>query len=406
MQTMQPSIMLGSYVWAQDRLPSDEFVLRLDDLRTAMDERGWRAVLVYGDAREHAALAYLSNFIPRMRWGMALLPRKGDARLLCAMGTRDLPAMRTMTWIADVQSGWGPEWEKAFDPWLDGLTSDEFLRREMVELGSIGFDFMAPALHGALRRSLGDRFRLQRADGFCAIPARSKRPRELTMIRASCKVLDAAVKAVAASWRHSREPETAVLDGERVARSLAAQDVRTLVSLDGGATLVPYQGRFDKTAGPLIGYIAVKVMGYWADMFVTIDDRPAGAAAAGCAEAALDALVANIRPGARTGEIYAKAVEALRPFELHPILGAGMGHGIGLSLHEEPEFRAAGNVALVEDGVYTLRVGTTAAKTGEAESGQAESGQVEAANVLMSAIVRNTANGAEVLARSPSIAAA
>ena len=59
-----------------------------------MDQNGWKAVLVYGDVREHAALAFFSNFIPRVRWAMALLPRSGDARLVCAMSTRDLPAMR------------------------------------------------------------------------------------------------------------------------------------------------------------------------------------------------------------------------------------------------------------------------------------------------------------------------
>jgi Xaa-Pro aminopeptidase len=380
MQTMQPSIMLGSYVWAQDRLPHDEFVLRLDDLRAAMDRHGWQAVLVYGDAREHAALAHVSNFIPRMRWGMALLPRTGDARLLCSMSTRDLPAMRTMTWIADVHSGW--EFEKAFDPWFERLRDER-----TVELGTIGFDIMAPALHQSVRRSLGDRFRLQRADDFLAIPARRKRPRELTMIRASCKVLEAAAKTFADSWRGCREPETAALDAERVARSRAAQDVRTLVSLDGGRTLVPFQGGFAKCAGPLVGYIAVKVAGYWADMFMTINDH-AATPASRHAEAALDALVASVRPGAQSGAIYAHAIDALRPFELHPVLGASVGHGIGLSLHEGPEFRAAGDTALVEDGVYTLQVGMA-----DAESG----------NVLMSAIVHNTARGAEVLARSSSL---
>src|SRR5271170_5908500 len=176
MQTMHPSIMLGSYVWAQDRLPYDEFTLRLDDLRAAMARDGWQAVLAYGDAREHAALAYLSNFIPRMRWGMALLPRTGEPRLLCSMSTRDLPAMRTMTWIADVHSGW--EWDKAFDPWIERLKGDT-----TVPLGTIGFDIMAPVLLQAVRRSLGERFTLQRADDVLD-GARRKRPRELTMLRA------------------------------------------------------------------------------------------------------------------------------------------------------------------------------------------------------------------------------
>ena len=383
MQTVQPCVTIGSYIWAQDRLPYDEFTLRLDALRAAMERNDWPAVLVYGDVREHSALAFLSSFIPRVRWGMALLPRAGDARLLCAMSTRDLPAMRTLTWIADVRSGMGPEWEKAFDPWFERFTGNQ-----AQKLGTIGFDIMAPVLYAAVRRSLGERFSSQRADDIVAIPSCRKRPRELTMIRASCKLVEAAANTFAESWRGSHEPETAALDAERIARSLAAQDVRTLVSLDGGRTLVPFQGRFEKCEGPLVGYLAVKVLGYWADMFVTVDDGSL-AAAAQHAEAALDAIVANMRPGARTDALYAKAVGALAPYKLHPVLGSSIGHGIGLSLHEGPEFQALADATLEVDGVYTVQVGVADAKAG---------------NALLSAIVRVAAKGAEVLVRSPSIA--
>jgi Xaa-Pro aminopeptidase len=376
MQTVQPCVTIGSYIWAQDRLPYDEFTLRLDALRAAMERNGWPAVLVYGDVREHAALAFLTSFIPRVRWGMALLPRTGDARLLCAMSTRDLPAMRTLTWIADVRSGMGPEWEKAFDPWVESIKGDQ-----AQNLGTIGFDIMAPVLQASVRRSLGERFALQRADDVVAIPERRKRPRELTMIRASCKLLEAAAKTFADSWRGNHAPETAALDAERVARSLAAQDVRTLVSLDGGRTLVPFQGRFEKFAGPLVGYLAVKVLGYWADMFVTVDDGSV-ADAARHAEAALDAVIATMRPGARTDALHAKAAGALAPYTLHPVLGGSIGHGIGLSLHEGAEFQASSEAVLVEDGVYSLQVGAADAKVG---------------NVLMSAIVRVAAKGTEVL---------
>jgi Xaa-Pro aminopeptidase len=379
MQTVQPCVTIGSYIWAQDRLPNDEFMLRLDELRAAMDRNGWPAVLVYGDVREHAALAFLSSFVPRVRWGLALLPRSGDARLLCAMSTRDLPAMRTLTWIADVRSGMGPEWEKAFDPWFDGLNGDQ-----AQKLGTLGFDIMAPVLHAAVRRSLGDRFALQRADDIVAIPARRKRPRELTMMRASCKLVEAAAKTFAESWRGNHEPETAALDAERAARSLAAQDVRTLVSLDGGRTLVPFQGRFDKCEGPLVGYLAVKVVGYWADMFVTVDDGSITTAARQTA-AALDAIIADMRPGMRIDALHAKALDALAPYKLHPVLGGSIGHGIGLSLHEGPEFQASTDATLVEEGVYTLQVGAADAKAG---------------NALMSAIVRVAAKRTEVLVRS------
>jgi Xaa-Pro aminopeptidase len=380
MHTMQPCLTIGSYTWAQDRLPYDEFTLRLETLHAAMDRNGWPAVLVYGDVREHAALAYLSNFIPRVRWGMALLPRSGDARLLCAMSTRDLPAMRTLTWIADVRSGMGPEWEKSFDPWFELLKTEG-----AAELGTLGFDIMAPVLHQSVQRSLGGRFVLRRCDDDVAMPPQRKRPRELTMMRASCKLLQSAVQVFTDSWRNSGAPETAALDAERLARSLGAQDVRTLVSLDGGRSLVPYQGLFEKKSGPLVGYIAIKVTGYWADMFVTVDENPAPARRQ--AEAALDALIATTRPGARAGDLYARAIDTLAPLPPHPALSASVGHGIGLSLNEQPELVAGAEAELVRDGVYTLQVGVTDAKAG---------------NVLLSAMVRNAPEAAEVLARSPS----
>jgi Xaa-Pro aminopeptidase len=384
MLTMQPSVTIGSYTWAQDRLPYDEFTLRLDALRSGMDRNGWPAVLVYGDVREHAALAYLSNFIPRVRWGMALLPRTGDPRLLCAMSTRDLPAMRTLTWIADVRSGMGPEWEKAFDPWFERFTGSNAL-----QLGTIGFDIMAPVLHEAVRKSLGTRFLLQRADDIVAVPPPRKRPRELTMMREACRLVEVAAKAFVDGWHACGEPETAALDAERTARSLAAQDVRTLISLDRGRTLVSFRGSFEKNSGPLVGYLAVKAMGYWADLFVSVDKGRTHASRH--AEAALDALIAAALPGARAGDLYAKATAALAPLRLHPVLSGSVGHGIGLSLNEQPEFRADADPVLTEDGVYTLQVGTAGS---------------EADNVLLSAIVRSAPKGAEILARSPPIAVA
>ena len=88
-----------------------------------MDANGWKAVLIYGDANEHSALAYFTNFVPRLRWGMALIPREGEPRLLASMSSRDVPAMKLMTFIPDVLSGWN--WDTAFDPWLAKLTGDD-----------------------------------------------------------------------------------------------------------------------------------------------------------------------------------------------------------------------------------------------------------------------------------------
>jgi len=119
-------------------------------------------------------------------------------------------------------------------------------------------------------------------------------------------------------------------------------------------------------------------------VFVTLDRRMTPAMQRSAA--ALDALVAAVRPGVTGGQLHAAATAALAPLKLHPVLAGSVGHGIGLSLNEQPEFAAGAESALVEDGVYTLQVGVA---------------DGEAGNALLSAIVRCPGTGAEVLTRSP-----
>jgi len=375
MRTMHPSIMIGSYGWEQDRVPRDEFQIRLDALHALMDRQGLAAVLVYGDAREHAALAWFANFIPRMRWAMALFPRKGEPRLLTSMSPRDVPAMRQMTWIPDVMSGWN--WESAFDPWLAKLGGED-----PAGIGSIGFDLMRPPLMQSLQKSLGNRFRLQAVDGE-VLALRSTRPRELSLIREACKVVEAGAVTMRNAWRGGLGNEAAALEGERVARAMAAQDVRTLVSFDRGRTLSPFRGSFDARAEPFLGYIAVKHMGYWAELFVSEADqagKPAGAAKAG-----LSALLQAFETGASAGVLHRRAIDALGPSPLHPVLGGSVGRRMGVSPAEGGELGAGSMHTLVHGHVYGLHVGTA----------DEQSGAIASAMIMLSAA------GYDVLVRSP-----
>jgi hypothetical protein len=173
MLTTHPSIMLGSYLWDEDRLPRDEFDIRLAPLRDAMASNGWVAVLVYGDAREHQALAYFTNFIPRMRWALALMPAQGEPLLLASMSSRDMPAMRTLTWVADVKSGW--EWK-----WFE-----EFCARPpaLGTLATISFDLMTPLLFGQVENTIAGRFTLVEADEIAAAARSVHRPRVVGVVR-------------------------------------------------------------------------------------------------------------------------------------------------------------------------------------------------------------------------------
>jgi Xaa-Pro aminopeptidase len=376
MRTVQPSTMIGAYGWDQDRVPRDEFQIRLGALNAIMDHKGCSAMLVYGDAREHSDLAYFTNFIPRHRWALALLPRRGEARLLVSMSSRDMPAQRLMTWIPEVMSAW--TWESVFDPWLAGLGSDA-----AADIGTVRFDLMRPPLMAALEKSLGNRFRLIAADS--EVRARPTRPRELSLMRDACTVVRAGAAAFMQAWREGAGVETAALAGERSARALAAQDVRTLASFDGGRTLAPFRGAFEpkSESTPLLGYIAVKHRGYWAETFVGAAGRPSDMQER--AQAGLAAALRSAAPGVRAADLHAQATRPLGGHPLHPVLGGSIGRRIGFSSNEGSDLRCDARHILNAGDVYALHVGTSDAQAG----------------AVASAMVAITPTGCEPLVESP-----
>src|SRR5262249_890204 len=188
-------------------------------------------------------------------------------------------------------------------------------------------------------------------------------------------------------WRLGKGIERAALAAERTAGMMAAQDVRRLVSFDGGRTLAPFRGAFEPQADRqtgTAGYIAVKHGGYWADLFVTGARR--ASEIEGRVQAALRMLLELAKPGANAAELYAKATTALAPYSLHPVLSGSVGHRIGLSLNEGGEIRSDSRHTLKPGEVYSLAVGGY---------------DPQAGGVLTSAMVAITPAGSELLHVSP-----
>jgi hypothetical protein len=128
-----------------------------------------------------------------------------------------------------------------------------------------------------------------------------------------------------------------------------------LTSLDGGRTFSPFRGSLEKTAKPLAAYVAVKHMGYWADTFVSAGNGITGVQR--CTDAALDALLRAARPGAKAAALCGHAVDALKPYTLHPVLSGSVGNRIGLSLDEGGGLTRDGQDVLAPGDVYTIHVG-------------------------------------------------
>ena len=136
-------------------------------------------------------------------------------------------------------------------------------------------------------------------------------------------------------------------------------------------------------SAPLLGYIAVKHRGYWAEAFVSATERPSEIL--GRAQAGLEAALRAAGPGVGAADLHAQATQPLGS-SLHPALGGSIGRRIGLSSNEGSELRHGARHVLAPGDVYALHVGASDPQAGGA---------------VASAMVAITPNGCEVLVRSP-----
>src|SRR6266404_7133746 len=98
MFTMHPTLLVGPADWDAARMPKAEFLDRFAALWRACDPKV-TGLVVYGGPRDHAELAYLTHFTPKLEPGIALIPRTGAPRLLVGGGVNMLGAAKPLTWI-------------------------------------------------------------------------------------------------------------------------------------------------------------------------------------------------------------------------------------------------------------------------------------------------------------------
>jgi hypothetical protein len=163
--------------------------------------------------------------------------------------------------------------------------------------------------------------------------------------------------------------------------------VRTLFSLDGGRTLRPFDTSVERTVDPLQVYVAVRRFGYWAEGFAVVTASP-GQCVRG-AGVLLRYAIEKIRPGRRCGDVGRTIVEAVQPFQPHPLVTRAQGNAIGLALEEQPLITAESEDTFQAGGVYSLRVGL----------------RDEHDNAIVSAVVAVNDFGHDVLWSSPMDAA-
>ena len=370
MQTMHPTLLVGPADWDPKEMPREEFNERLAALWRDHPNAG--GAVVYGNSSAHAALAYLTNFTPKLEAALAFIPRHGEAQLLIGGGVNMVPAAKPLTFVENL----APlrEAAKAAAAWARTLPAGDIIM--------IGGDAMPTGMHDAFDQALGADRGIQTADASLQARMTTKRPRELHALRTACATLDAAAQALRAASHNRKSVTDCILLAEHAALQRGAQDVRSLFSLDDGRTLRPFDIPLAEGRDGLQVYLAVRQSGYWVDGFVRV--TPAGDALQEKIGGILDAMIAAAKPGLSCRDL-AKLADAERSsFQLHPLAGNVFGNSIGLALDEPPILARDSNARLEAGAVYSLRAGLLD------ETG---------AGAISSAIVAMTAGGSDVLWR-------
>ena len=348
MQTMHPTLLIGPADWDAVRFPLEEFTRRLDTLWQDHPDAG--GAIVYGSAHDHAALAYLTHFTPKLEAALALIPREGAPRLLIGGGANMVAAARPLTFIEDLKPLRGAATAAA--EWARGLAP-----RPVVLIGG---DAMSYDARRSLDAALGSSNAPLNGDDRLRRRMLQKSSRELAAIKGACGILGATVHTLEKFFDSGRGAAECVLGAEHTALQRGAQDVRSLFTRDRGAVLRPFETLIPQRVDPLQVYLAVRDAGYWAEAFVSLSEEEN--AMQTLSREAVDAMVGVARPNITSAELWQLVENKRGRYDLHELTQNAFGSSIGLALDEQPLLLREGETKLVPGAVYSLRAGFGDAK--------------------------------------------
>ncbi|KLN52813.1 aminopeptidase P family N-terminal domain-containing protein [Variovorax paradoxus] len=345
MQTMHPVIVSGRHVLDTSIFPLDEFEDRLRQARESMDAHGLDGLVVYGNGENSAALTYLTNLAPRMRWALAFIPRQGEVELVVAGPERDLHFAQAATWVKSLTAY--DKLEPVVRRWSDGLRMAT--ARERLRLGFAGNKHVRQHVLDSVTRCLP-----QEVEAWVDVDASldglraTLRPRELRTMRSNIGRIEALAAMARQVVNDGGKAADAVRAVEKAGLLRGAHEVRTLFSRDAGLTLQPFERVEAEVGNAFAGFIARRELGYWAEALVSHNVEPEYAADI---VEALSRMVAAAAAGVRVSDLEQLRSPRSTGATQHPFTSRGVAQ-LGLEIQE-----MAPTEKLQVGGIYSLRAG-------------------------------------------------
>jgi len=317
----------GCSTWDKQQMPEEEYQRRLESLRQQMARQGLDALVIYGDNYNYADLCYLTNYFPKVRGGIGIIPRSGPIALLLNIGSRDVPFAKSLTWVDDVRA--------SGQVGRDGaeILKQKGLGQAKVGLMDSGKGFPLPQLE-ELKESL-PQVEWQPSHSMLQQMRLQKSARELAALRQAGRVLNEICHEAQEFIQQGRKEYEVVADIDRLARDKGVEDIRILA---GEGRLQPPSFRMTTSVGNHWAvYLAIQHERYWAESGRTyvLSSEPKLQSAYQKGQEIVAQMAMQLEPGnavkaideaarVRLGEFYATAAIY------------GLGNGIGLNQWEAP----------------------------------------------------------------------
>jgi Xaa-Pro aminopeptidase len=317
----------GCSTWDPRRLPAEVFHARLRAVRAEMARRELDALVIYGDNFSFADLCYLTNYFPKVRGGIAVVPREGSISVLLNIGSRDVPFAKTLTWVDDVRASnlVGADGAK--------LIKEKGFEKARIGLADSGQGFPLPQLE-EMKAALPEVI-WQNCDGLLQPLRLVKSIQELTAMREAGSLLREILTDASGFIQQGRKEFEIVADIDRLARDKGAEDIRILA---GESRLNPPSFKQAATVGGHWAiYLAVQHERYWAEAgrtFILSADAKTREAYQRT-QAIVAAMVNQLKPNGAVAAIDETARRELGEFYANASL-YGLANGIGLNQWEAP----------------------------------------------------------------------
>ncbi|MGE5819649.1 MAG: M24 family metallopeptidase [Deltaproteobacteria bacterium] len=317
----------GCSTWDKQQMPQAEFESRLDAVRRAMAQQGLDALVIYGDNYAFADLCYLTNYFPKVRGGIGVVPREGPISLLLNIGSRDVPFAKSLTWVEDVRA--------SNQVGRDGaaLLKEKGFHKAKVGLVDSGQGFPLPQLE-EMKSALSE---IQwTASHATFLPMRLKKSaRELAALRAAGRALGEICEGAGGMIKTGRKEYQVIADIDRLARDKGVEDIRIMA---GGDRLQPPDSRnLARVGNHWTVYLAIQHERYWVEAgqthILAADFKLLGAYRK--AQEVVARMAAQLKPGNAVAAINECARSELGEFYATALL-YGLGNGIGLNQWEAP----------------------------------------------------------------------